>query len=179
MNEKAINKEEQTEKFGALSLLKKIFAERDATLELMEDGRMGFCYGYDDNQDEHFIVEADDEHVNIRLIDYCWHEVSIWDAEEVVRIQARANQFNTFARCKVVYHYDDNDRMLLSTLLTCPLYPEIPDVNYYFIAQLRSMIEAHDFILNMQESPQTSDSDSDHETDNSNLSVTDKEGGKV
>lgn len=142
------NTKKETEKLGARSLLKKLFSDADAHIEELEDGRMSFTYGYDGDKSEHFLVEADDEHVNIRLIDYCWHEVSRWDIEEVTRIQSQINILNTFARCKVVYHFGDDDKMYLTTLLTCPLYEEISDIETYFTSQLHNMVQTHDYILN-------------------------------
>lgn len=157
------NPTENTEKLGARSLLKKIFSDADAHLEEHDDGRMSFVYGYDDNKSETILVEADDEHVTIRLIDYAWHEVSRWDIEEVTRIQSLINNLNTFARSKVVYSFDDDDKMYLSTLLTCPLFPEIPDINSYFTSQIEDMVETHNYILNH----------SDEEEDMSQAEVTD------
>mgnify|MGYP003329067700 CR=1 FL=1 len=142
------NTTKNTKRLGARSLLKKIFSDAEAHLEELENGRMGFSYGYGDGKSENFIVEADDEHVTIRIADYCWHEVSRWDIEEVTRIQSLVNELNGIARCKVVYHFADDDKMYLTTLLTCPLYQEIPDSFSYLTSQLDDMIQTHEYILN-------------------------------
>lgn len=133
---------------GALSLLKRIFEEQNAGLHEMEDGRMWFAYGgSEDERGEQFVVEADDEHVTMRLIDPNWHEVSKWDIEEVTRLQKRINMVNMQARCKVVYSFDDSDKMLLSTLMTCPFTEGIPDPSNYLRAQLNDMLNCQEFVL--------------------------------
>lgn len=165
-----------TERLGARSLLKKLFSDADAHLEELEDGRMTFTYGYGDNKSENFLVEADDEHVTIRLIDYCWHEVSRWDIEEVTRIQSRINSLNAFERCKVVYHFGDDDNMYLTTLLTCPLYPEIPDIYNYLTSQLENMVQSHDYILSQ---PDNEENTAQAEVTDGNEASNNEKGGEA
>lgn len=173
MSENTINIKEQPKKLGALGLLKKIFAERNAALNPMDDGRLGFSYGYGNNQSENFVVEADDEHANIRVVDYCWHEVSKWDIEEVTRLQTQINICNTMARSKVVYHFDDDDKMVLSTMMTFPMFPEIQNLGDYFTAQLENMVQTHDFVLGKkEEKAEESEQTNEVSTDN-------EEGGKA
>lgn len=143
MNEKTNDTNQQPKKPGALSLLKKLFEENGAVLETLEDGRFGFTYGNGDDQGEFLVVEADDDHLNIRVADYCWYEVSKWDTEKVAKIQSNINLLNMFGRYKVVYHFDDSDMMKVSTLVTFPMYPEISDMKAYFTAQIQSLMSAH------------------------------------
>lgn len=173
MSEKTINIKEQPKRLGALGLLKKIFEERGATLNTMDDGRLGFSYGYDGDKSEYFVVEANDEYVNIRVVDYCWHEVSKWDIEEVTRLQTRINECNTVARCKVVYHFDDDDKMTLSTVMTFPMYAEIPNIEDYFTAQLENMVQTHDFVLGKEEE------DEEEPAQTNDVSTDNEEGGKA
>lgn len=151
MSENKININEQQKSHGALRLLKKICAEKNIVLNSLKDGRLGFPYVYGDNQCEYFVVEANDEDVNIKVIDYCWHEVSKWDIEEVTRLQTLINVCNSSARCKVVYHFDDEDKMILSTEMVFPLFSDMSYSGDYFVTQLDHMLQVHDFVLEEQE----------------------------
>lgn len=175
MNEKNINTAEQNQRLGARSLLKKLFSDSHATLNEEENGTLTFSYKNDKGSLEYFVVEANDEHSNIRICDFCWHEVSKWDIEEVTRIQSQINALNSFERCKVVYHFDDNDKMLLTTILTCPLLPEIPDIFSYFTAQLETMLRTHDFILNQQ----TEESSGNESVSNNDIQQNKEQGGEA
>lgn len=162
MSETMTDNKEQAKGHGALSLMKRIFDEQNASLNEMEDGR--FCFSYGGAEDEHgeqFVVEADDEHVTMRLIDPNWHEVSKWDIEEVTRLQKRINMVNLQARCKVVYSFDDNDKMLLSTLMTCPFTEGIPDPANYLRAQLNDMLNCQKFILSNDDDEDDAEKDDD------------------
>lgn len=167
------NTTENKERLGARSLLKKIFSEAGGQLEELEGGRMTFAYSCGDGEAENFLVEADDEHITIRLIDYCWHEVSRWDIEEVTRIQSQVNKLNAFARSKVVYHFSDDDKMYLTTLLTCPLYPEIPDIFSYLTSQLDDMVQTHKYFCG---EPDSEEGETQTEVSDGN-EVSDKEKG--
>lgn len=175
MNEKNINTTEQNQRLGARSLLKKLFADSNATLTEEENGTLTFSYNSDKGNLEYFVMEADDEHNNIRICDFCWHGVSRWDIEEVTRIQSQINALNSFERCKVVYHFDDNDMMQLTTILTCPLFPEIPDVLDYFTTQLNVMLRTHDFILNQQ----TEESSDNESVGNNDIQQNKEQGGEA
>lgn len=170
MSEKTTNNEEQATKMGALTLLKKIFAEKNVPLIPLEGGRLGFCYGKD-GENVNIVVSADDQHRNITLCNFCWHEVSKWDIEEMTRLQSNINLCNSYYRCKVVYNFDDDDTMQLSTLMTFLFVPEIPDIEDYFSAQLEDMMQIRDHVLKKDEKD---DSVEDDDCSNDN-----EEGGNV
>lgn len=144
-NKKKLLKE--TKKSGARSLLKNIFKDSNTSFEELEDERIGFSSMIDAENSEYLIIDANDEHINIRIADYCWHEVSKWDIEEITRIQTAVNVFNSFSRSKIVYHFED-DKMILSTILICPFCESIPFLEHYLGAQVRELLESHKFILN-------------------------------
>lgn len=162
------NQSEQPKKLGALSLLKKIFAEQNASLDEEGEGHYSFTYGYGDGNQEVFLLSADDEHVNVRLVDFCWHEVSKWDIEEVTRIQSLVNNYNTRGSGKVVYSFEDDDKMKLSSIVTFPLYEDIPHIDLYFNAMVDGLIQSHLCIMDTPEAEEAEDADSDDATDNNN-----------
>lgn len=138
------NDSKQTKKSGARDLLLKILREANVKPDMLEHDRIGFHYG-NETEDEYIVVEADNNHLNIRLIDYAWFEVSRWDIDKISEIQSRLNLQNTYARPKVVYMFnEDNDTMVLSSLLTMPFFEEIPDIKSYFTAQLQSLVDSHE-----------------------------------
>lgn len=154
------NQSEQPKRLGALSLLKKIFAEQNASLEKQDEGHYSFNYGYDNEHTELFLVEADDEHVNVRLVDFCWHEVSKWDIEEVTRIQSLVNNYNINGSGKVVYSFEDDDKMKLSSMVTFPLYEDIPQVEAYFNTMIDGLIHSHSCIIDSHESEDVANEES-------------------
>ncbi len=156
---------QQPQKQGALSLIKSIFEKNKARLT-ESDGHYEFGYAYAKDRSENMVVEADDEHIYIRLIDPCWHEVSKWDIEEVTRIQGMVNVCNSFARCKVIYNFTDDDTMQLSTIAVFPLYEDIPDIEAYFDAQLNEMIQTHKFILQKETAEETAIEETGNRNDN-------------
>lgn len=159
------NMTQRPQKQGALSLLKTIFKKNNARLT-ESDGHFEFGYAYAKDRSENMVVEADDEHIYIRLIDPCWHEVSKWDIEEVTRIQSMVNVCNSYSRCKVIYHFTDDDTMQLSTIAVFPMYEDIPDIEDYFSAQLNEMIQTHEFILHEEGAEETASEETENRNDN-------------
>lgn len=135
------------EKLGARSLVKKLLEEKGVSYQEIDDGRIVFSFGADGEDGETIAVDANDENQNIRLIDYCWYEVSKWDVEDVTRIQSRVNELNQFGRGKIVYGFSDDDKMQLSSLITCYFSQNIPDYADYFVSQLNNFAEMQAFVL--------------------------------
>ena len=159
------NMTQRPQKQGALSLIKSIFEKNKARLT-ERDGHFDFGFSYAKDRSENMVVEADDEHVNVRVIDPCWHEVSKWDIEEVTRIQSMVNVCNSYSRCKVIYHFTDDDTMQLSTIAVFPMYEDIPDIEDYFSAQLNEMIQTHEFILHEEGAEETASEETENRNDN-------------
>lgn len=167
--------EKETKKTGALTLTKKIFEERGVKFEELDENRYGFYYDLGDGYGEHIIVDADDEHLNVKLTDFCWHEVSKWDVEEVAKIQSCVNSCNSFSRSKVVYHFDDNDKMVLSSMITFPLYEGIEHISDYFSAQVNNLMQTHEIVLGVSEE----DTEDDSTTGSDEATTSNEEGGEA
>lgn len=137
----------QESRMGARDLILKILKDADVKPDILQHDRIGFHYE-NNGEVEYIAVEADNEHLNIRFIDYAWYEVSKWDIEKVTEIQARVNLQNTYSRAKVVYMFnDEDDTMVLSSLLTTPMFEDIPNLIEYFTAQLQALLDSHNRVL--------------------------------
>lgn len=133
-------------KMGARDLVMKILSDANVKPDELEDGRLGLHFGDADN-DEYILVEADNEHRYIRLIDPMWHSVNIWNTEEMARVQSVINKVNTYSRGKIVYSFNDNDEMIISSIITMPLVDSIPGINEYFTSQLSALTDLHQYLM--------------------------------
>ncbi|MBQ3805328.1 MAG: hypothetical protein II844_05925 [Prevotella sp.] len=117
-----------------------------ATPEQMEDGRYRFNY-----RDEVIVAEVPEGGMLMRLFDYNWHSVSRWDAEEVTRLQKLINRVNSVSRARMVYNFDDDDEMTISSIIVAPLTGMIESTEAYFSAQLDALLDLHSLIKDENE----------------------------
>lgn len=172
------NQSEQPKRLGALSLLKKIFAGQNAELKDFGDGRYVFSYCYDGENSETLVIEADDEHVKVKMVDYFWYEVSKWDIEEVSRIQSLINNYNANGSGKVVYTYEDDDMMKLTSIVIFPLYEDIPNIEAYFDAMVEGLIHSHQCIAEVIDGNEATD-DAEATDDNEAADNSIEKGGEA
>ena len=144
MEEKTQNRKSGNaqEKLGALDALKKMFKKLGVGLDELEDGRLGFHYG-DKDQDEYLVVIASNDNIMINILDYGWYELNKWDIEAVADIQKKINNVNFGSRAKVVYTYNDEDKMILTSIISMPFSEDIPGLESYFNAQLEALLNTH------------------------------------
>lgn len=137
----------QSARLTTSGLLKKMFAEFGWDMEECVKDRCYHMSLKEDNGDIlKIFVDTDNDFSFIRIMTFNWRVVKMTDVEEVARVQAAICRFNIISRAKVYYKVE-GDNMHLSTMLHCSFCEEMPDIKYYFLAQMDTVLDAYEFIF--------------------------------
>lgn len=135
-------------------LIADVFKKVGCTPEVREDNAFGIIFN-----DVYVVVQVNENRHSLTLYDFHWYHVSEDDIDGMLKLTKEMNNINSLGGIKLVLNKHD-DYFHLSSSLTIPFIPEIPEIEEYLSTQLKELLMYRDVLPQLLEKePNTNNPD--------------------
>lgn len=110
--------------------------------EKEDDNSIFFAY-----QGEHFFADVTNENWYVHVWDTFWHQVELYDIDELTRLKKAVNEANLNCATITVYTINDAAKTVdVHCKSTFPLIPQMPHLENYLRGELNDFFRAHQLV---------------------------------
>lgn len=126
-------------------LITDIFKKVGCTPEIIRDNVFGILF-----DDVYVTIQVNDYQHSLTLYDFHWYHVSEDDIDGMLKLTKEMNNINSLGGIKLVLDKHD-DYFHLTSALTIPFIPEIPEIEDYLSNRLKELLMYRDVLLQLVE----------------------------